>query len=82
MEADLTFAELYRDLVAATREGLTPPPESFGAQEFAKDSGLHPRTALDLLKRKQEVGELCGGKFAIDGNKTWRFWFPGADDDE
>jgi len=77
MADGLSYRELYADLVAAAHD--EPPAESFGAAQFAEDVGLTTRQALDKLKAMVDAGTLCGDKYAIDGNRQWRFWFPEPD---
>lgn len=74
MADDLTFAQLYADLVEATAHN-DPPPESFGVAQFAEDTGLSVNRALDVLKAMRARGQIEGDKFAINGSCQWRFWF-------
>ena len=74
MDTELTFEELYADLVAASTNVL--PEHYFTVQQFAQDTGMPKRTALEKLKKRAESGELESLKVLIDGHQTWIFWFP------
>ena len=75
MDTDLSFAQLYADLVEAAAQ--SPPPEhSFSAAQFAADAGITHKQALDRLRALQARGGIEGDKFIIDGSRQWRFWFP------
>jgi len=74
VDTDLSFEQLYSDLVEAAAQSA-PPERSFGAAQFAEDSGITHKQALDRLRALQARGSIEGDKFVIDGSRQWRFWF-------
>lgn len=74
MDTKLTFEELYADLVAASTHTL--PENYFTVQQYALDTGMPKRTALDKLKGLAEQGKLESLKVVLNGHETWIFWFP------
>lgn len=73
---DLTFDQLYSDLVEAERL-KAPPDDSFTAAQFAESSGLAETTAMRRLKKLVTEGNLESGIF-IDGRERRFFWFVDA----
>ena len=57
MDNELTFGQLYADLVAANR-AQSPPAESFTAQQYAEDIGRSESTAHRQLAQLVRDGKL------------------------
>lgn len=69
----LSFEQAYRDLVAAAK--TRPPEGSFSSAQFADDTGLTQKQALDKLKAWMDEGQLHGDFYVVDGHRQWMFWF-------
>ena len=73
MEAELTFEQLYSDLIAAHTETL--PEQYFTLSEFRADAGLSMWVAKDRLKKRVASGELSTKLAAVDGCHLRIWWF-------
>lgn len=76
---DLTFEELFEDLVNAEKTNL--PDRYFTPKEYAEETGLSYSVALRRLKAMRDNDEIEGKKAIIGGYEGWAFWFSGAEDD-
>ena len=76
METDnnLTWKELYADLVAANTHTL--PEHYFTGKQYAEDIGLSRGVADRLLARKVSDGVLECKRALIDGHHQHIYWFP------
>ena len=74
--ADLTFEQLYHDLIEAAHI-KTPPPDSFTGRDFARDTGLSESAAQRRLDLMCEAGTLdyveCRSE--VDSRATARYYF-------
>jgi len=61
--AELTFDELYADLVAATQTRREPPEGTFTVAEFARDSGRSASGAAARLLELVGTGVLEREKY-------------------
>ena len=75
--ADLTYAQLYADLVAATTREATLPENTFTAADFERDTGRSGSWAARELLRLCAAGVLERDKF---GHKFY-YWFKQGRDD-
>ena len=73
--ADLTFAQLFADLVeAAAEEPL--PAEFFTRREFAQRANLDYQRAAKRLRELVAAGELLEREAVVDGKRQFVYWFP------
>ena len=72
---ELTFEQLFNDLVAAERT-RKPPDNSFTVRDFAQASQLTYSTAARRLQRRAENKELETDVFLYGRNETRFYWFP------
>lgn len=73
MEAELTFDDLYADLVAAHTETL--PPSYFTLAQFCDDAGLTERVGGNRLKALVDAGKLGTRLASVDGRRVRIWWF-------
>ena len=75
MADELTFEELFADLVEASTRTL--PEQYFTVREFADRTGKPTRTALRELVAMAEEGRLEMQLAVLDGHQARVFWFAG-----
>lgn len=73
MAAELSFAELYADLVAAHTEIL--PEHYVTLVQFRRDTGLTARVAATRLNDAVEAGRMCTRLATINGRRVRIWWF-------
>ena len=73
MEADLTFEQLYVDLISAQSEIL--PEQYFTLAEFRTDTGFSDWIAKDRLRKSVETGKLKSRLATINGRHLRIWWF-------
>ena len=76
METDnnLTWKELYADLVAANTQTL--PENYFSCRQYAEDVKMSVGAAGRILARLVEAGTLETKKVLVDGHHQHIYWFP------
>ena len=62
-DAELTYAQLYADLVAASQTRVAPPEGTFTVVEFARDAGKSPSWAAARLLELVGTGVLEREKY-------------------
>lgn len=73
-ETELTFAQLYADLVEASKQTL--PENYFTLKDFVADSGLKPIRAQRILAEQVDAGKLQRReKVVINGHAQTIYWF-------
>lgn len=72
--AELTFDELYADLINARRR--EPPSASFTAAQFSEDAGLSISRASSILRDEFNAGRLERELFG----KKFYYWFKANDE--
>ena len=73
MDTELTFEQLYADLIAAQAETL--PEQYFTLADFRTDTGFSMWVAKDRLKKLVENGKLRTKCANVDGTYTRIWWF-------
>jgi len=74
VETDLTYAELYADLVESSTRTL--PEQYFTIVQFAQDIGKGRQAAARELAEKVKDGSLLTKLAFVDGYHTHIYWFP------
>ena len=75
MADELTFEEMYADLVEASTRAL--PPNYFSTQRYAEDTGMPERSARRELLALVEARKLETKLAVVDGHKARVYWFVG-----
>jgi hypothetical protein len=78
VEAELTFDDLYADLVAANTETL--PDRYITLAQFREDAGLTERVATKRLQDRVKAGELDTRIAVVDGRRVRIWWFAEVDE--
>ena len=73
MDTELTFEQLYADLITAHTETL--PEKYFTLAQFRIDAGLTAWMAKDRLDKRVKSGELQTKCATIDGSYSRIWWF-------
>jgi len=73
METELTFEQLYEDLVSASTTNV--PDKFFTIKQFMSDTGLSYWLSRKRLLKMVDDGELETMKSIVDGNSVRIWWF-------
>ena len=73
MERELTYTDLYADLIKA--QTISLPENYFTLSQFCKDTGLTGWIARKALTTRVESGELDTMCTGIDGHYQRIWWF-------
>ena len=73
MDTELTFEELYNDLITASREEL--PDKYFTMKQFCADTEFSTWVARKHLEEQVDNGKLGTKTANVNGNYTRIWWF-------
>jgi len=73
METELTFEQLYEDLVSASTTNV--PDKFFTIKQFMSDTGLSYWLGRKKLSEMVASGKLKTTTATVDGNYTRVWWF-------